>query len=95
MKPRGASVAHSSRQGSARQPGRRSIQQPEVLRPRRRRSARNSRNGPLYPRTTLIPLTWSEAREGGVANLAHKPRAPSRRPLLKRRTSAAEAAILR
>lgn len=42
-----------------------------------------------------IRLTWSGARGGGVASLAHSPRAPCRSPLRNRRNSAAEAAILR
>lgn len=58
-------------------------------------SARNSRKGPTQPGPTRVLLTWSEARGGGVASLAHNPREPSRSPLRKRRTSATEAAILR
>lgn len=84
--------------GKRAQRGRRSIQHPEALRPRtpgRGRSTRSSREGSLHPRATPVLLTWSEARGGGVASLAHSPRAPSRSPLRKRRSSAAEAAILR
>lgn len=84
--------------GNSPKRGRRSIQHPEVLRPGtpvRRRSAQNSTKGLPDSGPTSVRLTWSGVRGGGVASLAHSPRAPSRSSLHKRRNSAAEAAILR
>lgn len=96
--PGEARAANPGKRGRDSKRAWRSIQHLEVLRSRssgRPRPARNHRKEPQHPGTNPIRLTWSWARGGGVASLAHSPRAPCRSPLRNLRNSAAEAAILR